>query len=335
VGRRQPQVHVPRDVTARRVDSAYQTLTTERHKITLAVHLPPGRFAPAMPAIEVIPRRGLPRSPLRYPGGKASLAGFFNAIIARRGLDTYVEPYAGGAGAAIELLLTDCVSEIVINDLDPAIYCFWYAITHSASSFLDRLADTPLTLDEWRTQQEIYRSGDQGDGLALGFATFYLNRTNRSGVMNAGVIGGQRQEGRYRIDARYDKDSLAKRIKAIADQHHRIKVTNEDGVRTIRRAIRRKAALIYADPPYYDKGSFLYLNSFGDAQHEELASVLNARADRNWILTYDDHEPIRNLYADRKHFNFKLHYSAHQRTQVAELMVISDNLSPSIAIPAT
>lgn len=288
-----------------------------------------------MPAIEIVPRRGLPRSPLRYPGGKASLAGFFNAIIARRGLDTYVEPYAGGAGAAIELLLSDSVSKIVINDLDPAIYCFWHAVTHNAIRFLDRLADTPLTLDEWRTQQEIYRNGDQTDSLALGFATFYLNRTNRSGVMNAGVIGGQRQEGRYRIDARYDKDSLTKRIQAIADQRHRIKVTNEDGVRAIRRAMRRKAALIYADPPYYAKGSFLYLNSFGDTQHEMLATVLNGHMDRNWILTYDDHERIRELYADRKHFNFNLHYSAHRRLQVAELMVISDNLSPSISIPPT
>ncbi len=288
-----------------------------------------------MPAIEVIPRRGFPRSPLRYPGGKSSLAGFFNAIIARRGLDTYVEPYAGGAGAAIELLLTDSVSEIVINDLDPAIYCFWHAITCDTIGFLDRLAKTPLTLDEWRIQQEIYRNGDLRDSLALGFATFYLNRTNRSGVMNAGVIGGQSQGGKYRIDARYDRDSLAKRIQLIADQRKRIKVTNEDGVATIRRAMRRKAALIYADPPYYAKGSYLYLNSFDNTQHEQLASILNANADRNWILTYDDHERIRELYADRKYFNFQLNYSAHQRMRVAELMVASDHLSPSIAIPAT
>jgi DNA adenine methylase len=291
--------------------------------------------SPTVSAIEVVPRRGLPRSPLRYPGGKSSLANFFNAVIARRGLDTYVEPYAGGAGAAIELLLTDSVSEIIINDLDPAIYSFWHSVTYNSDGFLARLESTPLTLDEWRVQQQIYRNCDQSDSLALGFATFYLNRTNRSGVMNAGVIGGQNQNGKYRIGARYDRDSLAKRIEAIANQRKRIKVTNEDGVATIRRAMRRKAALIYADPPYYAKGSYLYLNSFDDAQHERLASVLNSSADRNWILSYDDHERIRELYADRSHFNFQLHYSAHQRAQVAELMVVSDNLSPSIAIPAT
>jgi len=263
------------------------------------------------------------------------LAGFFNTVIARRGLDTYVEPYAGGAGAAIELLLTDSVGKIIINDLDPAIYCFWYAVTHESSKFLDRLADTPLTLDEWRAQQEIYRAKDKTDSLALGFSTFYLNRTNRSGVMNAGVIGGQRQQGRYLIDARYDKDSLAKRISAISDQCHRIKVTNDDGVITIRQAMRRKAALVYADPPYYAKGSFLYLNSFNDAEHEKLAFVLNLNSNRNWILTYDDHSKIRALYAGRKHFTYKLHYSAHQRTQVAELMVISDSLSTSVASSAT
>jgi DNA adenine methylase len=287
-----------------------------------------------MPAIEVTPRRGIPRSPLRYPGGKASLASFLNAIIARRGLDTYVEPYAGGAGAAIELLLTDSVHRVVINDLDPAIHCFWHSITQQSSAFLDRLADTALTLEEWRRQQAIYQERDHSDSLALGFATFYLNRTNRSGVMNAGVIGGQAQGGRYRIDARFDKDSLARRIQLIADQRHRIRVTNVDGAVAIRQAARLKAALIYADPPYYAKGSFLYLNSFDDAQHVKLASMLNSRADGNWVLTYDDHDRIRQLYEARKHFNFQLHYSAHRRTQVSELMIVSDSLGPSIASPS-
>jgi DNA adenine methylase len=287
-----------------------------------------------MSTIEVVARRGLPRSPLRYPGGKASLAGFFSTIIGRRGLDTYVEPYAGGAGAAIELLLSDSVSEIVINDLDPAIYSFWHSITCDPVGFLDRLADTPLTLDEWRNQQEIYRRGDRADPLLLGFATFYLNRTNRSGVMNAGVIGGQKQNGKYRIDARYNKESLSERIQQIADKRKRIKVTNEDGIVAIRRAMRRKAVLIYADPPYFAKGSYLYLNSFDDAQHEQLASTLNAHGDKNWILTYDDHARIRKLYASQKHFNFQLHYSAHQHAQVAELMVVSDRLSNSITAPA-
>jgi DNA adenine methylase len=288
-----------------------------------------------MPAIEVRPRRGPPRSPLRYPGGKASLASLFNAVIARRGLNTYVEPYAGGAGAALELLLTDCVSRIIINDLDPAIYSFWHSITTQPQAFLQRLSAAQLTLEEWRQQQEIYRLGTaSGSTLDLGFATFYLNRTNRSGVMNAGVIGGQNQTGMYKIDARFDRDSLAARIQAIADRSPRIKVTNEDGAATISRAFKLKHALVYADPPYYAKGSFLYLNSFNDAQHEKLAAVLNSKAHCNWILTYDDHKRIRDLYDSRKHFNFSLNYSAHRTGEIAELMVISDHLAPSITMPS-
>lgn len=286
-----------------------------------------------MPAIEVVPRRGPPRSPLRYPGGKAPLAGFLNAIIARRGLDTYLEPYAGGAGAAIELLLTDSVDRIVINDLDPAIYSFWYSITNEPEAFLDLLADAPLDLDEWHRQQAIYRTADAIDSLALGFATFYLNRTNRSGVMNAGVIGGQAQVGKYRINARYDKDALAKRVSLIAEKRHRITVTQYDGAHAIRRAFRLKRALIYADPPYYAKGSFLYLNSFNAEQHEKLAAVLNSHSERSWILTYDDHDRVRELYKARKMFNFQLQYSAHQAARVSELMIVSDHLSPSVAIP--
>lgn len=284
-----------------------------------------------MSAIEVVPRRGLPRSPLRYPGGKASLAGFLGAIIARRGLSTYAEPYAGGAGAAVELLLSDSVKKIIINDLDPAIFAFWKSITEFTENFLRLLADTPLTLDEWRIQQAIYRRCDADDLLALGFATFYLNRTNRSGVMNAGVIGGQAQGGRYKIDARFDRELLGRRVQAIADKANSITVTNLDGAQSIRRALRLKSALIYADPPYYEKGSFLYLNSFDDDQHVRLATLLNSQEDGNWILTYDDHVRIRELYDARSHFNYNLHYSAHRTGKHAELMVVSDSLARSVA----
>lgn len=286
-----------------------------------------------MPAIEVRPRRPVPRSPLRYPGGKASLSQFFGAIVARRGLDTYVEPYAGGAGAAIDLLLSDCVRRIVINDLDPAIYCFWLSVVKQPDSFLNLLESVNLTLDEWQAQQDVYRRKDATDPVALGFATFFLNRTNRSGVMNAGVIGGKAQAGRYRIDARFDRAALAERITAIAQRADCIKVTNLDGIRSIRDAARLKSALVYVDPPYYEKGSFLYLNSFEDEQHQSLASVLNARSGLNWVLTYDDHPRIRNLYADRKSFNYQLHYSAHRVGAASELMVVSDRLAPSIASP--
>lgn len=257
-----------------------------------------------------------------------------NSLIARRGLNTYVEPYAGGAGAAIDLLLNDAVQRIVINDLDRAIYAFWKSVVDHTTGFLHLIERVELNLEEWRRQQAIYRNPDGRTELELGFATFFLNRTNRSGVMNAGVIGGQLQGGKYRIDARFDRDTLAKRVQRIAARRDRIKVTNLDGAASIRQALRLRAALIYADPPYYEKGSFLYLNSFDDSQHTRLATLLNRHPQSNWVLTYDDHVRVRELYKDRTYFNYGLNYSAHRTGKHAELMVVSDGISPSIAKPS-
>jgi DNA adenine methylase len=258
-----------------------------------------------------------------------------NALIARRGLNTYVEPYAGGAGAAIDLLLNDAVQRIVINDLDRAIYAFWKSVTVHTDELLRLIEGVELTLEEWRRQQAIYRNPDDHTDLDLGFATFFLNRTNRSGVMNAGVIGGQAQSGKYRIDARFDRDLLSKRVQKIAERRNRIRVTNVDGAASIRQALRLRSALIYADPPYYEKGSFLYLNSFDDTQHEKLSLLLNKYSEANWVLTYDDHARIRELYAKRIYFNYGLNYSAHRTGKHAELMVVSDSISTSIAKPST
>ena len=280
--------------------------------------------------IRVETKRCVEYSPLRYPGGKSSLTDFFTSIIDENFEDKprYVEPFAGGAGAAIALLLRGRVSEIVVNDLDPAMWALWESMVNDAERFQRLVRETPVTLDEWRKQKQIYALGlDGADTLALGFATFFLNRTNRSGVLNAGVIGGQAQAGAYRIGARYNKATLLHRLGRISAVRDRIEVRNIDGGALIREVSQHRSTLVYADPPYYDKGSYLYLNSFTDAQHAELSRALNRPFSAKWILTYDDVPAIRDLYGDRRRQTFSLHYSAHKPGLARELMVFSDNLS--------
>ncbi|MCC2321205.1 DNA adenine methylase [Cellulomonas xiejunii] len=292
--------------------------------------------------VDVIARRGSHASPLRYPGGKATLARFFESTIEALALDkpTYIEPYAGGAGAGLELLFRDVVGMVVINDLDPAIHACWKAMVKDSDAFLRLLDGTPLTIEEWRRQREVYRRRHDADvdPLALGFATFYLNRTSRSGVLGAGVIGGYAQAGSYKIDARFDKTVLRGRIEKLAELSGRIRITKQDGAARLREYLPKENVFAYVDPPYVEKGGSLYMSAFQERDHINLARVLNGYANTNWVLTYDVADLIRSLYKARDISEFNLLYSAHlrgskdrlKRPSASELIVLSNTVADAV-----
>lgn len=268
-------------------------------------------------------------SPLRYPGGKGLLYSRLRQIIRDNGLtsSTYVEPYAGGAGAALGLLISGQVANIEINDLDPALYAFWRSVVDEPDEFSQRICTVDLTVDEWEKQRDIYHNAPRDNFLELGFATFYLNRTNRSGVLNGGPIGGKDQTGNYKIDARFNRETLLERIRLIALHASRITVTNRDGRETIKQHADDVNAFIYADPPYFEKAGSLYMNAFNSDDHEDLATCLNGVDIARWVLTYDNVPQVRELYSARRSRLFSLNYSAHRVTRAQEIMVFSDSLT--------
>lgn len=267
-------------------------------------------------------------SPLRYPGGKSALYVPLRNLLRVNDLTsgTYVEPYAGGAGAALALLITGQVKRIVINDLDPAIYAFWYAVVQETTAFSRLIDNAVLDLREWARQREIYLTASKEDYLRLGFATFYLNRTNRSGALNGGVIGGRNQAGRYKIDARFNKATLLERVRLIGIHSRRIKLSNVDGLAIIEQFADDSQVFIYADPPYFDRSSSLYLNAFTEENHVALAATLNNLPGLKWLLTYDNVERVHELYAERRREVISLNYSAHRVLKAQEVMVYSDAL---------
>ena len=273
--------------------------------------------------------RKLQFTPLRYPGGKTSLFQFFDEIIKLNNWADvkYIEPYAGGAGAALSLLLLEKVDSIVINDLDPAIFAFWSTILDSTDEFLKKIENTAVTVSEWQKQKEIYKNKN-ADLHELGFATFFINRTNHSGVMNAGPIGGLKQGGNYKIDARYNKEKMIAKIKLIAMYRDRITVLNQDGVEVFRKYAQNDTSFFYIDPPYYKQGKGLYMNFFNDRQHQKLAGVLTKNRHRKWILTYDNEPEILQMYSEfeRQRTTFPLRYSANGASTARELMIFSDSL---------
>lgn len=270
-------------------------------------------------------------SPLRYPGGKAALAGLFADVIASLQLSdpVYVEPYAGGAGAGIALLREGMVSRLVINDIDPAVHAFWIAVVYCNPEFVDWVRQVPLTVEEWLRQREIYRSGS-GNLLRLGQAFFYLNRTNRSGVLNAGVIGGQKQIGNYKIDARFNRDTLIERLTAIGELADRIEVSDLDGRSVIRNYSTDSSAFLYIDPPYVQAGSQLYLNAFDARDHEALAQIVHGITSAHWLMTYDAAPLIQRLYAEDFQCTLELNYSARYPGRAQELLIASLGVADAI-----
>lgn len=275
-------------------------------------------------------------SPLRYPGGKSALAGLFADLL--RQLDikspTYAEPYAGGAGAGIALLREGLVDRLVINDIDPAVHAFWAQVVDHNEAFVDWIGDVPLTLDEWHTQRDVYRARST-DQAALGRAFFYLNRTNRSGVLNAGVIGGKAQSGQYKIDARFNRETLTERVAAIGELRSAIEVTALDGRTVIQQHARRKSSFLYIDPPYVHAGSQLYLNAFEARDHEALAATVDRIRGAHWLMTYDESPFIERLYAGRWQGRLDLNYSARYPGKASELVMASESVGRLLERPAT
>lgn len=264
-------------------------------------------------------------SPLRYPGGKTFLFPFFDKVIKDnklRGI-TYIEPFAGGAGAALALLFLEKVEKIIINDLDKAIYSFWKSAIFNSEKFIDKINSTPVTIKEWKKQKAIYHN-PKAKKLDRGFATFFLNRTNMSGILDGGPIGGIKQQSEWKINARFNKEKLIEKIRQLAQYKNRIAVCNKDGLELIADYLNQKNTFIYLDPPYYEKGSTLYLNHYKKDDHQSLADKLNKNPDAFWLLTYDNKKEIKSLYPDRRIINFSLNYNAYESRKGREIMILSD-----------
>ena len=263
-------------------------------------------------------------SPLRYPGGKGKLEPFMELLIRQTGHlgGTYVEPFAGGAGIALELLEKGIVSDIVINDLDKGIYSFWRAILTETDRFINNIRNVELSIDEWNRQQEIIDDCSRYS-YELGFATFYLNRTNRSGIIKGGVIGGIEQAGNWRMDARFNREALIERIVKIASRKNHIHLYNKDVNSFIQNYLPKyqQNAFVYFDPPYFDKGKQLYLNFFSYDDHVRIERMINNQVNCDWVITYDDVQEIADIYQNHILKRFDLNYSAAVKRKASEIII--------------
>ncbi|MFL5330319.1 MAG: DNA adenine methylase [Gemmataceae bacterium] len=278
-------------------------------------------------------------SPLRYPGGKQILARILSHLIRLNGLEggVYVEPYAGGAGAALSLLYGEHVRQVIINDADVRIFAFWHSVLNRTKQLVELIQETPLSVAEWRKQRETYLRPKRNSLLRVGFAAFYLNRCNRSGIIaNGGLIGGLQQKGQWKLDARFNRSDLARRVERVAGYGDRIQVYNLDAMALLKQEIPKPGlvgrSFVYLDPPYYSKGSQLYLNHYVPNDHIELSRFLHS-AQFTWALSYDNVPAIRKLYSDFRQISFNLGYSARAWRIGKELLVVPPQVAFPIAWP--
>ncbi|MFZ5451770.1 MAG: DNA adenine methylase [Thermodesulfobacteriota bacterium] len=270
-------------------------------------------------------------TPLRYPGGKSRLARFFSFLLRQNKISdcTYIEPFAGGAGAGINLLRKEYVRVLYLNDIDPGVYAFWYSLLNHTEDLCSLVAEVPLTMEEWHSQKEILRNPTAASPIGLGFAVLFLNRTNRSGIITGGVIGGQKQTGKWKIDARFNRAGLIEKIRRIAGYRHRIQLFCMDARDFLSNVVAacQERAFIYLDPPYYRKGQALYENNYRHDDHLALAQALKTIGGKPWVVSYNNVPQIREAYDGLPHLTYGLNYSASERYEGKEIMFFGPTIT--------
>lgn len=283
------------------------------------------------------------RTPLRYPGGKGKVTCFVNHLLDLNDAHgTYVEPFAGGAGVAVNLLLFDRVDRVVINDLDPGVNSFWWALKHEPDKLISLIRQVPFdihtTREEfgieerrayWKKIHDRYFTDNDRGQLEIGFDFFMLNRMNVSGIIKGGPIGGHAQDGKYDISVRFNRDDLIHRIERIAERSDSIIVSNDEASHFCKKVFSGRFDLdpddtfMFIDPPYYGQGRNLYNSYATNIIHELVCEqLLEHGKEYKWILTYDDAPYIRDLYDDERvnGYRYGITYSANRHGTFNELL---------------
>lgn len=277
-------------------------------------------------------------SPLRYPGGKTKLASFLSHTLSLNNMQNVIfcEPFAGGAGLSLKLLIEGKVESIILNDFDQGIYPFWHAVFFDTQRLIDKIAEIEVSLEEREKCKNVLfersNSGKtSGYNFDLGVATFFLNRVNVSGIIKGGAIGGIKQEGKFKIDSRFGKLGLIAKILKLAEFRDKVRLFNLDVIKFINAVLlcddvvgNKEDLFIFFDPPYFRQGKTLYLEFYRAEDHFCLATIIKKKlSDFHWILTYDNESFIFDLYQKFNPKRFSLQYSANAKITATELMFSS------------
>ena len=238
----------------------------------------------------------------------------------------YMEPFAGGAAVALRLLYEGRVSSVTIGDSDPAVAAFWRCAIHYSDELIERVNECQVNIDVWHTQYQTLTNPNRADDLDLGFATFFLNRTNRSGILRARPIGGLRQDGQWHLDCRFNKDDLVQRLRRIAAHAAQIDIFEGEAIDLLSRVDEapRRSTFVYVDPPYLTRSSGLYLDEMSFDEHKQIAQLLRGEFPY-WMASYDIDDRVKSeLYPESPILTFALRHCASSNHFGTEQIAFSD-----------
>lgn len=269
-------------------------------------------------------------TPLRYPGDKVKLTDFFKMVFRHNSLlgGHYVEPYAGGAGIALNLLTQGYVSCIHLNDLSPAVFAFWHSVINQPEELCRAIHDVKITKEEWLKQEAILNTPADHSLLEVGFSNFFLNRTNRPGVLWKNAFREIKQNELGAIDPRFNKNELIRRIEWIAMFRPRIRLYNLDADDFIKSVLPTLSSesLVYLDPPYYVKGWRPYEGDYSHDGHANIAKLVKEQIDQYWVVSYDNVPEAIEMYKGYSSMAYDIKHRARDSYIGAEIMFFSDRL---------
>lgn len=267
-------------------------------------------------------------SPLRYPGSKRSLFSFIKKTFEINKIhpSIFIEPFAGGASVALQMLQENLTDQIILVDVDPWITSFWQTVFFDTDWLVEQIYSIDVTIEKWHELKGSNPTSTRDQALTC----FFLNRTSFSGILEASVgpIGGKEQKSIYKIDCRFMRDTLSNRIRQASLFKERVHAIWNcswiEGIRKVRSEqengkVPRSGLFFYLDPPFFEEAYALYRFYFTEKDHLELRDYLLTLKD-NWLLSYDSAEQVNLLYGEAistgmngaKQHNIELHYSLAQ-----------------------
>jgi DNA adenine methylase len=237
----------------------------------------------------------IPAPFLKWAGGKRQLLAHIEALLPER-IDTYFEPFLGGAAVFFRLAAVKRFRRAVLADANPELVNCYNAIKRDVDGVIAKLR-------RYRNDAEQYYRVRERDPATLSPTAraarlIYLNRCGYNGLYRVNSSGQFNVPfGRYRDPVICDEPRL--RAAAAALKHATI--VCRDFASTLKRVGPDDFA--YLDPPYVPlsaTSSFTAYaaRNFGSADQQRLADVLRSFAARKVpaLLSNSDCQTTRDLY---------------------------------------
>ena len=252
------------------------------------------------------------KSPLRYPGGKTRACNILDEIINEKGFDksVVISPFFGG-GSFEFFLRTKYDSKLIVNDKFKPLISFWKSVQTRKVELCSELRKLLNVVSKsiFSTMRDTIM--EDTDDFIQGYKYFVINRCSFSGATLSGGFSTESSKKRF-------TESSIKRTEDL--NLNDVEFHNLD----FETFLKGKKGLIFLDPPYYlNENSKLYGKN-GDMHenfnHKKLFQVLNKR--KNWIMTYNNCDYIRDLYKNYEIREVKWSYGMNASKESSEIVII-------------